>query len=626
MSNHLVEKWSPILNHQDLPEIADPYRRAVTAQLLENQEKFLNEQAVMQGSSGLLTESPTMSVNATGYQGLTGGSVNGGVDGTLNADAGPRAGFDPVLISLIRRSMPNLIAYDICGVQPMSGPTGMIFAMRAKYDGPDGPNEAFFDEADVTFSNGADRFRDGSQGYNPPNLDDRGQFIPVGADNQVTIYNESTGTWSNGPVVGYQRLDKDGTVVVPPAANPMSGNGWDSPFDGPAGGSEYDFEADGGYDAAEGPNALSGKKTINHPYVPGETPRSLGAPTGDPLNPAKTYRANPGLLDDAMSPGGYMNDPNTDGTYGNSDPAKYPAGGWNGNPNGPHYDPRLNEMSGMSKAQLERLGEPGNEFRQMGFSIEKAVVEARGRALKAQYSMELAQDLRAIHGLDAEAELANILSSEILAEINREVVRTVYRTAIPGAQNNVNTPGIFDLDLDSNGRWSVEKFKGLLFQIERDANAIAQLTRRGKGNMIICSADVASALTMAGVLDYTPALNANLSVDDTGNLFAGTINGKMKVYIDPYSANISNTHYYVVGYKGTSAYDAGLFYCPYVPLQMVRSVTDQTFQPNIGFKTRYGLIANPFAEGPSGPYNQGLGRLADNTNRYYRRVRIDNLM
>ena len=268
-------------------------------------------------------------------------------------------------------------------------------------------------------------------------------------------------------------------------------------------------------------------------------------------------------------------------------------------------------------------------FRQMGFSIEKVVVEARGRALKAQYSMELAQDLRAIHGLDAEAELANILSSEILAEINREVIRTVYRTALPGAQNNVNTPGIFDLDLDSNGRWSVEKFKGLLFQIERDANAIAQLTRRGKGNIIICSADVASALTMAGVLDYTPALNANLNVDDTGNLFAGTINGKFKVYIDPFSANVSDTHYYLMGYKGSSPYDAGLFYCPYIPLQMVRSVSAETFQPNIGFKTRYGIVANPFAEGAiNGPNrgNQGLGRLVDNSNRYYRRTRVDNLM
>ena len=265
----------------------------------------------------------------------------------------------------------------------------------------------------------------------------------------------------------------------------------------------------------------------------------------------------------------------------------------------------------------------------MGFSIEKVVVEARGRALKAQYSMELAQDLRAIHGLDAEAELANILSSEILAEINREVIRTVYRTALPGAQNNVNSAGTFDLDLDSNGRWSVEKFKGLLFQIERDCNAIAQLTRRGKGNFIICSADVASALTMAGVLDYTPALNANLNVDDTGNLFAGTINGKLKVYIDPFSANVSDTHYYLAGYKGSNAYDAGLFYCPYIPLQMVRSVSAETFQPNIGFKTRYGIVANPYAEGAiNGQFggNQGLGRLADNTNRYYRRVKIENLM
>ena len=614
MSNHLVEKWSPILNHQDLPEIADPYRRAVTAQLLENQEKFLNEQAAMGSSTGLLTESPTMSVNATGYQGLTGGSVNGGIDGTLNADQGPRAGFDPVLISLIRRSMPNLIAYDICGVQPMSGPTGMIFAMRAKYDGPDGPNEAFFDEADPTFSNGANTFK--NQGYQEAHLNDQGQFVPVNEANQPTTYNPSTGTWDNGPVHSYRRKGDVG-----------AGDGWTTPFDAPYEGAEGDYNFTdarpdgGGYDPAAGPNAISNPAHIHHPYVPGETPRNVDAA-------GKSYMANPGLLDDAMSPGGYINDPAGIDATGAPFASGRPAGGYQGDPANPGgtYDPRLSEMQGMSKAQLERLGEPGNEFRQMGFSIEKAVVEARGRALKAQYSMELAQDLRAIHGLDAEAELANILSSEILAEINREVVRTVYRTALPGAQNNVNTPGIFDLDLDSNGRWSVEKFKGLLFQIERDANAIAQLTRRGKGNMIICSADVASALTMAGVLDYTPALNANLNVDDTGNLFAGTINGKMKVYIDPYSANISNTHYYVVGYKGTSAYDAGLFYCPYVPLQMVRSVTDQTFQPNIGFKTRYGLIANPFAEGPHGPYNQGLGRLTDNSNRYYRRVRIDNLM
>ena len=554
MSNHLTEKWAPVLSHQDLPEIKDPYRKAVTAQLLENQEKFLREQAVIEGStSGLLTEAPTMSVNADGYQGITGGTVGGGPDGDLNADAGPRAGFDPVLISLIRRSMPNLIAYDICGVQPMSGPTGMIFAMRAMYDGPDGPNEALFDEADPTFSNGGDAFKAGSQEYD-------GYAMGTDPANQ---FDRPLSTGGQG----------------------AAGTGWESPFDGPFGGTT---ETAASGLSPDGPYAAD--KQINHPYVPGETPAER----------------NPGLLDSTLSGAGVVTDP--------------------ANPGGTNYDPTIAAMRGMKKDQLERLGEPGNEFRQMGFSIEKAVVEARGRALKAQYSLELAQDLRAIHGLDAEAELANILSSEILAEINREIVRTVYRTALPGAQNNVNTAGTFDLDVDSNGRWSVEKFKGLLFQIERDCNAIAQLTRRGKGNMIICSADVASALTMAGVLDYTPALNANLNVDDTGNLFAGTINGKLKVYIDPYSANVSDTHYYVVGYKGSSAYDAGLFYCPYVPLQMVRSVTSQTFQPNIGFKTRYGLIANPYAEGPSGPYNRGLGRLSDNSNRYYRRVKIENLM
>ena len=467
-TNLLLEKWAPILGHESLPEITDPYRRAVTAQLLENQEIFLKQESAMNSSQGLfLAEAPTNAVGAAGYEGSA-------------APGGPVAGFDPVLISLIRRSMPNLVAYDICGVQPMTGPTGLVFAMRATYDGPAG-NEALFDEPDITFS--------GNQ----------------------------------------------------------------------------------------------------------------GAATG-----ATPTEQNPGLLATASSASGST----TDGT----------------NPGGANYDPVLGNLDGMGKDVLEGLGEgAGSAFRQMGFSIEKSIVMAKGRALKAQYSMELAQDLRAVHGLDAEAELANILSSEILAEINREVIRTVYRTAVPGAQNNVATPGTFDLDVDSNGRWAVEKFKGLLFQIERDLNAIAQQTRRNKGNLIICSADVASALTMAGVLDYTPALNANLNVDDTGNTFAGTINGKLKVYIDPYSANISNTHYYVAGYKGTNAYDAGLFYCPYVPLQMVRSVTADTFQPNIGFKTRYGLIANPFAEGRK-DQNQGLGRLSDNTNRYYRRVRIENLM
>ena len=445
MSTHnLQEKWAPILGHQDLPEIKDPYRRAVTAQLLENQEKFMVEQAAMGQSQGLLTEAPTNSMGNDGYQGAA-------------PAAGPDAGFDPVLISLIRRSMPNLMAYDICGVQPMSGPTGLIFAMRAMYDGPVGPNEALFNEADPTFSNGA-----GGQTA-------AGQF-------------------------GY-----------------------------PA-----------GFGGSTAQTAV--QKAIPYPYVPGATPPEQNP--GDLLGTASSTGAAPD----------------------------------NSNPGGQAYDPTLQQMAGMQKGTMESLGEAGSEFRQMGFSIEKAIVEAKGRALKAQYSIELAQDLRAIHGLDAEAELANILSSEILAEINREVVRTVYRTAVPGAQNNVTTPGTFNLDTDSNGRWSVEKFKGLLFQIERDCNAIAEQTRRGKGNLIVCSADVASALTMAGVLDYTPALNANLNVDDTGNLFAGTINGKLKVYIDPYAANVSNTQYYVAGYKGTSAYDAGIFYCPYVPLQMVREV------------------------------------------------------
>ena len=277
----------------------------------------------------------------------------------------------------------------------------------------------------------------------------------------------------------------------------------------------------------------------------------------------------------------------------------------------------------MDTEDSEALGESGNEFNEMAFSIEKVTVTAKTRALKAEYSLELAQDLKAIHGLNAEAELANILSTEILAEINREVIRSIYKVAVPGAVSGTTaTAGRFDLDVDSNGRWSVEKFKGLIFQIERDANAIAQRTRRGKGNMILCSADVASALTMAGVLDYTPALNANLNVDDTGNTFAGVLQGKYRVYIDPFAANLAADQYYVVGYKGSSPYDAGLFYCPYVPLQMVRAVGQDTFQPKIGFKTRYGMVANPFAEGT----DQGLGRLAVNKNRYYRRVKVQNLM
>ena len=445
----LQEKWAPVLDYEGMDPIKDSHRRAVTAVLLENQEATLREER------DFLSEAPTNSGHAP-----AGSNV---------------AGFDPVLISLIRRAMPNLVAYDLAGVQPMSGPTGLIFAMRSKFS-TQGGTEALFDEANTAFSG-----------------------------------RSATGT---------------GT-----ATNAAVGLGTD---------------------------AQAG--------------------------------TNPGLLD---------------GTVGvTADGTTYNVG------------------QGMSTAQAEDLGDGSGAFNEMAFSIEKVTVTAKSRALKAEYSLELAQDLKAIHGLNAEAELANILSTEILAEINREVIRTIYNVAEPGAQANVANGGTFDLDVDSNGRWSVEKFKGLIFQIERDANAIAQRTRRGKGNMILCSADVASALTMAGVLDYTPALNAGLNVDETGNTFAGVLAGKYRVYIDPYAANTSGDQYYVAGYKGSSPYDAGLFYCPYVPLQMVRAVGQDTFQPKIGFKTRYGIVANPFAEGTSA----GLGALTRNTNRYYRRVKVANLM
>jgi hypothetical protein len=461
-SQYLQEKWAPILDfNEGLGDIKDSHRRYVTAQLLENQEREIRESREFLGEA-----SPTNSAGTGGF---------GGADAQA---AGPTAGFDPVLISLIRRSMPNLIAYDICGVQPMSGPTGLIFAMRSKY-GTQSGTEAFYNEVDSAFS-GQNNSRDRSAGF---------------ADG----------------LVGFGTTAQSGT-------NPSA------------------------------------------------------------LNPVGTATTNP-------SP--------------------------------------YNVGEGLSTGNAESLGDAaGNLFNEMAFSIEKVTVTAKSRALKAEYSLELAQDLKAIHGLNAEAELANILSTEILAEINREVIRTIYKVAEQGAAVNTATAGVFDLDVDSNGRWSVEKFKGLLFQIERDANAIAQRTRRGKGNTIICSADVASALTMAGVLDYTPALNANLNVDDTGNTFAGVLQGKYKVYIDPYAANVDANQYYVVGYKGSSAYDAGIFYCPYVPLQMVRAVGQDTFQPKIGFKTRYGIVANPFAEGT----DQGLGRLRLNANRYYRRVKVANLM
>jgi len=448
LSEQLQEKWAPILEHQDAEPIADNYKKAVTSVLLENQERFLREER------GMLSEAaPTNSLGGTGFSGSS-------------TATGPVAGFDPVLISLIRRSMPKLIAYDICGVQPMTGPTGLIFAMRAtRGTTRTAANEAFYNEVDTEHSS-----------------------------------------------------ENSGDSL---ASNDMTGS-------------------------------------------------------------------NPKLLNDG-------------GTY--------TIGG-----------------QGMTTAQAEALGDAaGNQFREMGFSIEKVTVTAKSRALKAEYSLELAQDLKAIHGLDAETELANILSTEVLAEINREVVRTLYTVAKPGAQNNTATTGVFDLDVDSNGRWSVEKFKGLLFQIERDCNAIGQQTRRGKGNFIICSADVASALGMAGVLDYAPALAGNnglAGVDDTSSTLVGTLNGRIKVYVDPYSANVADDHFYVAGYKGASPYDSGLFYCPYVPLQMVRAVGPDTFQPKIGFKTRYGMVANPFAEG----LTQGEGALTANANVYYRRVKVANLM
>tara|TARA_R110000744_G_scaffold37963_1_gene86829 strand:- start:1098 stop:2429 length:1332 start_codon:yes stop_codon:yes gene_type:complete len=440
-TEHLQEKWSPVLKHPDLPEIKDSYKRAVTTIILENQEKALRE------DKNFLNE--TVSTNFAGG--------NGALDT-----------WDPILISLVRRSMPNLIAYDICGVQPMTGPTGLIFAMRARLQSMDGA-EALADEAFPDLAN-----------------------------------QNAAGTIGGGDI--------------------------------------------------------------------------------------GTTETNPAVLNDSPA-----------GTY--------------------------TSATGMTTVQGEALGDSGtNAFGEMAFSIEKHTVTAVTRALKAEYTMELAQDLKAIHGLDAETELANILSSEILAEINREVVRNIYVSAVKGAQANTTTAGIFDLDTDSNGRWSVEKFKGLMFAIERDANAIGQQTRRGKGNMLIVSADVASALQMAGVLDYTPALNNNLNVDDTSTTFVGVMNGRYKVYVDPYSANVSGSQYYVVGYKGSSPYDAGMFYCPYVPLQMVRAVGENTFQPKIGFKTRYGISANPFATGTVAAAADGAIAITANANKYYRRVKVSNLM
>ena len=454
LSEAIQQKWQPVLDHPELPKVTDGYKRAVTAMVLENQEKALKEDAQFMSEAA--------PANATGSN---------------------VQNWNPILISLVRRALPNLIAYDVCGVQPMSGPTGLIFAMRSRYATQSG-TEALFDEADSDFS-----------GRNA----------------------------AGSSVDGYSSTAHAGS--------------------------------------------------------------------------------NPGVLNDGS-------------------PGTYTAG------------------TGMTTAKAEALGDAtGNAFAEMAFSIEKSTVTAKSRALKAEYTMELAQDLKAIHGLDAETELSNILSAEILAEINREVVRSIYVGAEFGQADNDNsnaainttTAGIFDLDTDSNGRLSVERFKGLMFAVERDANTIAQRTRRGKGNIIICSSDVASALQMAGVLDYTPALNNNLNVDDTGNTFAGVLNGKYKVYIDPYSANLGanaspTKQYYVVGCKGASPYDSGIFYCPYVPLQMVRAVGQDTFQPKIGFKTRYGLVANPFAGAGSGDNITADGLTAANSNRYYRRVQVANIM
>ena len=431
LAEGLQKKWGPVLEHEDMPKIKDPYRRAVTAVLLENQETAMPAQAAS-GNFGVLSEAaPTNN---------TGDVINN----------------DPVLISMIRSTMPNLIAYDICGVQPMTGPTGLIFAMISKYDSQDGADAGIFAEVDSTHS-------------------------------------------------------------------------------GDAGG---DATAEAGTAFAQGGSpALA----LNGQGVATATAEDFGITA-------------------------------TDGTA-------------------------------------------NQDFQQMAFSIDKVTVTAKSRALKGEYSMELAQDLKAVHGLDAETELANIISQEILAEINREVIRTIYFSANHGAAHNTTTAGVFDLDTDSNGRWSVEKFKGLMFQIEREANAIAKATRRGKGNIIITSSDVASALAMAGVMDGS-------GIDDTGNTFVGTLNGRYRVYIDPYFS-ASATNFFVCGYKGSSAYDAGLFYCPYVPLQMVRAVGENSFQPKIGFKTRYGMVANPFSNSSLDPFT---GAIADGTNAYYRLVRVDNLM
>ena len=441
--DQLMEKWAPVLNEESAGSITDQHKKAVTAAVLENQEREMNEQRLAEG----------VPANAT-------------------ADV---ANWNPVLIALVRRAMPNLMAYDICGVQPMSGPTGLIFAMKSQYE-----------------------------------------------------------TARGGQSVGDEALFNEANTV-------------------------YSGDSSGTHNTTNGPSGLDG------------------------IDPAAGNVAGDSSLDSERSH-----------AFG----------------------------SGMATNEAEALGSTGNTgFAEMGFTIEKATVTAKSRALKAEYTLELAQDLKAIHGLDAETELANILSTEIMAEINREVVRTINSQAKTGATTtNTAINGIFDIQTDADGRWSVEKFKGLIMQIEREANTIAKETRRGKGNFMVCSSDVASALAASGMLDYAPAMSTALNVDDTGNTFAGVLNGRMRVYIDPYAT----TDFCNVGYKGTNPYDAGLFYCPYVPLTMVRAVGEDTFQPKIGFKTRYGMVSNPFVDTANMSGRDGLA--ASKTNQYYRIFRVDNIL
>lgn len=476
--DEIQAKWKAVLEHPDLPKIGDVHKRRTVAQLLENTQRECGQ---YRDQSQFLLKEDIPPTNAMGLSSSTPGT--GAIDT-----------FDPVLISLIRRAMPNLIAYELCGVQPMTGPTGLIFAMRSRYAnsgyGANTGNEAFFYEADTGWS-----AREGAN---------------AASNTQGGAAN--TGPWANNTVPGGASNNLGNTTYT----------------------------------------------------IPAET----------------TYSSNLAMTN----------------TY--------------------------NYAGSLLTALAEGLG--GNStsvFPEMAFSIERITVTAGSRALKAEYSMELAQDLKAIHGLDAETELSNILSTEILAEINREVIRTLNVCAVPGAQDNTTTASVFDLDVDSNGRWMVEKFKGLHFQIEREANQIAKQTRRGKGNLVLCSSDVASALQMTGMLSNTPALNGNhLEVDDMGNTFAGVLNNRMKVFIDPYALG---GQYMTVGYKGNNPFDAGFFYCPYVPLQMVRAVDPSSFQPKIAFKTRYGMVANPFAVGmPSGHVS---GTLTQDSNQYYRRVLILNL-